>query len=122
MAVDKKGDLYVLSFNNHGVWRYNGGMSWTNVDPVNDVQSMVVDGKGDLYVLSFNSHGVFQYAGGTSWTTSTRQYDVESMAVNKNGDLFVLSFNGPRRVAAQFRLELDVCRSGQRRAEYGCRW
>ena len=52
MAVDKKGDLYVLSFNNHGVWRYLGGMGWTNVDPADDVQSIAVDKKGDLYALA----------------------------------------------------------------------
>jgi hypothetical protein len=93
MAVDFSGSLYILSSQNHGVWRYNGsGQSWTNVDPVNDVQSIAVDRSGALYALSFQNHGVWHYDGGQSWDNIDATNDVQSMAVDNNGALYVLSF------------------------------
>jgi hypothetical protein len=93
IAVDKTGTLYALSSGNHGVWRYDGGTSWTNVDPADDVQSIGVDKKGDLYALSFLDHGVRRYDGGTNWTNVRSLGDVQTMVVDNQGELYVLSFD-----------------------------
>src|SRR5262249_57976710 len=49
VAIDSTKTVYALNVNDHGVYRYDGGSSWTNVAPAKDVQSLAADKHGTLY-------------------------------------------------------------------------
>jgi hypothetical protein len=88
MAVDGTGTLYALSFGNHGIWRYDGGQSWTNVRPANDVTTMVVDNTGALYVLSSADNLVYRYDAVQGWLNVTL-LPVASLGLDATGALSV---------------------------------
>ncbi len=93
-VVDVYGTPNLVYLLTNGELRARTDMSgaWTNIDPVNDVQSMAVDGNGWLYVLSFANHGVWRYDGDQIWTNVDPVNDVQSIAVDGTGALYALSF------------------------------
>jgi hypothetical protein len=61
MAVDNTGTLYLLSYSNHGIWRYAGGGIWANIRPANDAVSMSLDSAGNLNIVRAADGSVWRY-------------------------------------------------------------
>ena len=64
MAV-YRGQLYCISNHLRGLFRYEGGETWTNIGPGERLMSLPIY-RGDLYVL-VNGGPVYRYRGGSDW-------------------------------------------------------
>ena len=86
------GNLYGMSYDGGGFFRYEGGTKWTRLGPVPDstqVYSMAVF-KGQIHVGTWPTGSVFRFAGPQKWVHAGRlgqEKEVMGMAVY-NGKLY----------------------------------
>ena len=86
------GDLYGLSYDGGGFFRYDGGTNWTRLGPVPDTTQVYSTAvyEGQIHAGTWPTGSVFRYEGPQKWTNTGRlgqEKEVMGMAVY-NGKLY----------------------------------
>jgi hypothetical protein len=89
VAIDSTDTLYALNAIDHGVYRYDGGQSWTQVG--SGISSLVNDATGNVFALNTVSGIIYEHVLGAGWNWNQVGSGISSLVSDATGNVFALN-------------------------------